>query len=301
MPLNYGQILKRAFEITKNNRSLWLFGILVAIFNTSGNFTNIPNFNYNRDSTSFPKVPIPKIDPDTIMLIIAIAALAFLVFVFLAIFVTFLARGALVGMVNKLDQEQAVSIKDGFLVGLSYILPLLAIGFLIWTPFVVGLLILAALTVGPGVLLILAEAKIIGIVLVVLGFLFWLAVVIVLAIALMIISLLAARFLIIGEKGIIGSINEGYRLLRNNLGPVLLVWLINLGIGFGQGIIFAIIIFIMVFPITMLAMFTSPFLFILLIIPFAGLVFIGGLFETFFSSLWTITYRRLTYLGDGSR
>ncbi len=54
MSLNYGEILKKAFNYTKNNRSLWFFGFILVLFGGGGGFA-FPNFNINLGSDFFQK------------------------------------------------------------------------------------------------------------------------------------------------------------------------------------------------------------------------------------------------------
>jgi len=290
MTLDFSGILKRAFHLTKNNRSLWVFGILMAFLNSGGNIGGRFNYSPDMDSSKF---ALPKIDPQTLLLVIVIAVVLGLLLFLIAIFINFLARGALIDMVDTIDKGGSASIKDGFKSGLSYLFSLFAISFLLGVSFFFAILITGGILIGPGVLLLLAKKTVFGIILLALGGLIWLAFLIAGSVFIGVITFFAEREMVLEGLGAIDSIKAGYALLRKNIGNSLVLWLINFGIGIVSGILVLIIVLITGLPIYLLAMALSKWLFILLIIPFAIIVFVSGLFETFFSTFWTLAFKEL--------
>jgi len=291
MTLDFGGILKRAFQITKNNRSLWLFGILMAILNSGGNIGGRFNYSPNMDSSKF---TVPKIDPQTLLLVIVIAVILGILLFLIAIFVNFLARGALIEMVDAIDKGGSVSVREGFKSGLSYLFSLFSISFLLGVSFFFAVVISGGILIVPGALLLIAKKTVIGIILLVLGGLIWLALLIAGSVLVSVVTFFAEREKVLEDLGVIESIKQGYALFRQNLGDSLVLWLINLGIGIVSGIIVLIIVLVTGLPVYLLAIALSKWLFILLIFPFAIIVFVSGLFETFFSTFWTIAYNELS-------
>jgi hypothetical protein len=292
MKLDFGRILKRAFEITKNNRSLWLFGILIAFFNVGSNVSS--NFSRFQPERTVDKLPtIPKIDPSALVATIIIVILAVLVITLIVVFIGFFARAALIDLADKADKGESATIKSGFKGGFTFVLPLFAISIVIGLPLIIVLLLAGVLLLGPGILLLIAKKTVIGIILLILGGLVWLALLIAGSIAVTILNLFADRYLVLDDFGIFESIKRAFALFKGNLGTSLLLWLINIGIGLVQGAIVLIVAAILGLPIVLLAMAVSYWLFILLIFPFTAMVFTGGLFETFFSTFWTLAYKEL--------
>lgn len=309
MSLNYGDIITRAFQITKNNRSLWIFGFLAALFGGSG----VPNFNFNLPSNTFDSSKdfkdatkwLPKVDPSTVISIIVIAVIAFLIIWLIALFVRALSNGALIDMVGKIEDKNAVSIRNGFKSGLSFTLPLIGVVFSIWVPFLLTIILLGAILIGPGILFIVAAYPIPGVIWLVIGGFLLLIIIIVGSIGLSIINIFANRYLVLKKAAVFESIGQGYRLLKSNLGQSLLLWLINVGLAIGQAIVLFIVYIIILLviglilglPIVLLAMAVSNWLYLLLIIPFViflfAVSFLGGLFETFFSAYWTLAFEEL--------
>jgi len=315
MSLNYGEILKKSFNYTKNNRSLWFFGFILVLFGGGGGFA-FPNFNINLGSDLFqkkgntgikslPKI-FPKIDPSTLLTIIIVGVVAIICIWLLVLFIQHLSRGALIEMVDDVDNGKSISIKGGFRGGFQYAMPLIGILIVISIPAIIASLVFGAILIGPGIGLIVAKKTILGIIATILGGLVWILLIIVLAVAIGIVNMLASRFYVIDGVGIMNSIKKSYLLFRNNIGPTLLLWLINVGIGIGQAVVMLVIILLLFLilgillglPIVLLAMNTNIWLYALLIIPIGLFMlivsFIGGLFQSFFSVYWTLAFKDLT-------
>ena len=318
MKLDYGQLITRAFEITKNNRALWVFGFILALFGGLGfNFT-FPNFSFDNSSfrrTDFDDIPFRKIssiDPTTIILIIVAVAVLLLVIWLIAKLLQALANGALVDMVDKVDKGDSITVKSGFKEGFSLSLPLVGVSFTIWIPAIIGIILLGGLTIGPGLFLLLAEYQVAGIILMILGGLLWIALIFIIAVASGVIGLYANRYLVLEDQGVIESIKSGFGLLRANLGQSTLLWLINMAFGVGQAIVgFAVLLVVVLvlslvlgLPIALLALAVSKWLFILLAIPIllfiVAISFYAGLFQSFYSSYWTLAFKKMTETAEVS-
>jgi hypothetical protein len=123
------------------------------------------------------------------------------------------------------------------------------------------------------------------------------------------------RVCVLEQRGVTESIGRGYFMVKQNVKDVAVLWLIMLGLGIGWGIL--------MIPVTLVVLFlgaligglpallagvladlalggAAPWivglavgipLFILVVA--APLLFLGGLWEVFKSSVWTLTYREL--------
>lgn len=130
------------------------------------------------------------------------------------------------------------------------------------------------------------------------------------------------RKVALNGDGVIPAFEEGYSMIRDNLKDVGLMWLIMLGIGIGIGIV--------LIPVTILVLIIAAIVggVVVLVIGGGGSLlfpggaswiiggvlgfllflpvfiipttFIGGLVQVYSSSVWTLTYRALNKLADGS-
>ncbi len=289
MRLDFGFILKRAFEITKDNKVLWVFGIIIAFFGGAG---NTPNFNSSvSDNKNF---DIPKIDFEQILPLLIIVVIAAIILAIAAVFLSALSRGALVHLVDKVDKGEAISVREGFKAGFSVALPLILISLVIGIPLFFLISLSVAILLGPGILLlVVVESKVIGVLLIVIGGLVCMALVIAAAVAVTIVLLYAERYYVLTGSKVIESIKMAITLFRGNVGQSLLLWLINVGISIGSGLITLIIVLVFGLPIVLLAIAVSLWVLVLLIIPIAAIAFVGGLFQVYFSSMWTLAFKQL--------
>lgn len=314
MNLDYGNIIKKSFEITKNCRSLWVFGFIIALFGGSG--LNIPNYNFNnstfniKDYDGGARFSPSRVDFSEIIMILIVVAVILIVIWLIAMFLSSLANGALIDMVDDIDKKRQVSVKGGFSSGFSLALPLILMSIVIWVPLVLIVILIGGLAIGPGIMLLLAQNEGPGIVLVVLGAVGMLLSILLGAIPAGLINVYGNRYLVLNDNGIVESVKNGYRLLKENIGPSLLLWLINVGIGIGQAIVMLIIMVVVLLvvgivlglPIYLLATSINNWLFLLLIIPVGlfifAIAFTGGLFQSFYSAYWTLAFKDLTKGND---
>ncbi len=155
MSLNYSDILRRAWQITWNNKILWLFGILAGLggggsFNFGQNVgggggpggtpTDLPSL-FERFTGGFDEnVALAMIIG--VIVVVIVLAIAFLI-------LSIIGRGGLIGGVQLAERQNKVTFGEAWRLGLKYFMPVLLIGLAV---FVLNLLIgamsfFAALTV----------------------------------------------------------------------------------------------------------------------------------------------------------
>jgi hypothetical protein len=149
-------------------------------------------------------------------------------------------------------------------------------------------------------------------------FFIWILVVIIISVVLDLLKQFFRRACAIEGMGVIDSIQRGYRVVKENLKDVGLMWLIMVGISIAWPIVmipvvlmagFAAVIIgggtFLIFaglgsllssgatPWVVAGVLAFPVFLLVLMVP---LGFVGGLRETFVSSTWTLSYRELTAL-----
>lgn len=134
-------IFRKAWQITKKNKFLWLFGILITTFgqestinllfdkndllSTGNKLLNLKDFFYAGDFALFIRSfnDLFATRPYQIILFSLITML----FIFLAIFINITAQGALIHCSQKLNQNKKTTFKEGFLVGIKNFWPLFSV------------------------------------------------------------------------------------------------------------------------------------------------------------------------------
>lgn len=341
--MEYGRIVKRAVEITWKHKVLWIFGVAAALFGLGrgGGHRGAGGLQYVFSGTDLERwrrampmmppglpgaprfgLPLPAwqgLIPIALGLL-AIALIVGLALLIVGLIVRYTSLGALVGMVNEVEEAEHTSFQSGLRQGWARMLRLLAIDLLIGLGvFVVALALLvlvvagALITIGPAVGLagfveLGGLAKAMGIlwgVVVGLGFLLlFILIALALAAAVTLIREFAFRACVLEKKGVWEALSSGLALLRSHLREALLMWLVLLGIGLLVGLVLVPLALVggvggllgpaflafklsRSWPMAMLA--AAPFL--LVLVPLSILV--GGVYLTFQSAVWTLTYREL--------
>ena len=297
--MDYGALIKRAWEITKKYKFLWIFGILVG--GAPSIQIPITNFQYTvKDEGELEKVLTPEVLEslktffvNNLNLILALAFVLFLIILILFI-LSIIFRGALIGTVGEIEKGQEVNFKKGFQVGSHHFWRILGLSILLFLLILLSLVILAT----PVALLASFKIYVLAIILGILFLLLYLIWTIFLNLSFQ----YALRFLIIGDFGIIQSIKQGFSLFRKFWKEILLVWLITLGLSIGLGIFAVIVVFVALIPLgllgfviytlSQLGLWIYGTLAILALV--IGISILSGAISTFLSSIWTLAYLELT-------
>ncbi len=334
--MEYGNVLKRAWRITWRHRVLWIFGVAAALFgagNQGGggggnslqyifrssdiqNLRNLPWFRRMPFSTG----PFSNLRAG-LPFILALLGLAFvvgLVLLIVGIFVRYTSFGAMIGLVNTVEEDngEVITFQWGLRVGWRRFLPLFAIDILISIGRFVLVMILAVLFV-LGVLVAVLPAIFFfraGNIWVVLGIMWGVGTGLVLLLLLLLLGLaisalvtilrmFAFRASIIEEQNVFDALGWAFTLLRTRLWESVVMWvlvalinvalsvvmipLVLLGIGGIVGPALAVLRLTRSFAGAILAAF--PALLGMMVI---GL-FVGGLYLVFRSTVWTLTFRAL--------
>jgi hypothetical protein len=261
--MNHIQVLKRAWNILWSYKTLWVFGILLALA-TGGSINNSAgsrgNINYVKEwppqitTEELNRLPegireavqelnqmIPEsMPPETVGKVIAIVAvlvcLALLVALVLAV-VRYVSRTALIRMVDKYEVSgEKVNWREGFRLGWSRsALRLFLIDLLIFLPFLLGGFALFSLAAAPLLVSIALGgfAPIAGMVMTIgLGVLAIFTVLLA-AVAVHMVREVFYRECILRGRGVLDSFRYGYAVLRSNLKDLVLLWLLLLAVQIG--------------------------------------------------------------------
>jgi hypothetical protein len=304
--MNYGDLIRDAFRITLHNRYLWFFGFFVGGtgFNVPSGGGNFDPDDFRRSGSSIsglmaqvgqglgPAILIP--------LIILVALLLALIFIFLAI----VSQGALADSVAAIDRGEGRRFGTAFgsgmgnfwrVLGYYVVFFLIALGLLVAIGIPVALLIGGTFVATQSVGARISVAVIVGLLAVLL--------LIVVFIPLSIIAQYALREIVVRRERVFGSVASGYSLFRRNLGRSLLVWLIQIGLSIGIAIAFILLLLIvgLVLFIPTIALAVAGYstgaiiagvIAGLILLPI--LLILTGAIGTFSHAYWTLAYLRLT-------
>ena len=304
--MDYGKVLSRAWEITWRWKVLWILGFLASLGNGFGSSSNA---TYSTDSSDWwGKGYGPYIPPDVIGILAAVGCLAFIIAIALWV-ISVIARGGLIAGVQQVEDENSTRFGQAWRVGASRF----------WTLF--GLSVLTALPtfilvlLGVGVLVLLIVGTVgafdtsealgaLGITASVLfgGILCCGA--ILLGIVLTQIRVYGERAAILEGLGWIEAFKRGWQVLKENLGPTIVLWIIFLVIGFALGALILAALAAFGAPIAAILGYgrVEPGAWIAAPICCGGLLvmiviaLVGSIVETFTSATWTLAYRELTGL-----
>ena len=302
--MDYGKILSRAWQITWRWKVLWIFGFLASLGSGGGSGGGGGNSmnNGSRGAGNFPNFDI---SPEIGGLIIALICVALIIGIILWV-LSIISRGALIAGVQQVEDEGQTSFGSAWRVGLSRFWTIFGVGFLAALPILIIVLVLIgvgiAVAVGAGYNFTNDMSdRALGIILPALACLIPLAcVTVVLAVVLGQIQLYAERAAILEGKGWIDAFKRGWQVLKTNLGPTIVFWLIFLVIG---GVLLAIVaggILALALPAVALFGNNNPNALAVVtmcggaLIGFVILAVVGAIVQTFTSTTWTLVYRQLT-------
>lgn len=319
--MDHVQVLKRAWHMVWRYRALWAFGFILAL--TAGRSSNNwVQYTFGNEDFSGRGLRLDRISPEvgrTLLAIgIGLACLVVLLIIVGAI-ARYVAETALIRMVDDHEETgQKRSVRQGFRLGWSRsAFRLFLIDLLIGLPLAVAFILLSLLASAPLLLWAtkstaagaLGTATTIG-----LGLLVVLLAIVV-AVILSVLKPFLRRVCVLEGLGVTESIRQGYAVVRHNLRDIGLMWLITFGLRIGWVIAMIPVVLLLLVvsgalggllallaggltglalegaaPWVVAAVVGIPVFILMMAVPLALL---GGLFETYLSSTWTLTYREL--------
>jgi len=319
--MDHVQVLKRAWHMVWRYRALWAFGFILAL--TAGRSSNNwVQYTFGNEDFSGRGLRLDRISPEvgrTLLAIgIGLACLVVLLIIVGAI-ARYVAETALIRMVDDHEETgQKRSVRQGFRLGWSRsAFRLFLIDLLIGLPVAVAFILLSLLASAPLLLWAtkstaagaLGTATTIG-----LGLLVVLLAIVV-AVILAVLKPFLRRVCVLEGLGVTESIRQGYAVVRHNLRDIGLMWLITFGLRIGWVIAMIPVVLLLLVvsgalggllallaggltglalegaaPWVVAAVVGIPVFILMMAVPLALL---GGLFETYLSSTWTLTYREL--------
>jgi len=240
--MNYMDTLRRGWQLTWNNKWLWLLGFLAALGGGGGIGSSS---NWSTDASTVTPGTTPNIEPGMIAAIIGGAALLFCIAFIVGILlwlVSLASKGGLITSVAELDRGQPSSFGRAFRQGWAKLLPLVGMTVLLFLIPVILFIILVAGFAGTAVAALAAgasaDSNALGGILGTAGIIFVClsCFLLLLSLVLNLIYPFAYRGIMLRDLPVVDSLRHGWRVLRENLGEILLLgllfFIVNLIISF---------------------------------------------------------------------
>ncbi|MGC9399352.1 MAG: DUF7544 domain-containing protein [Anaerolineae bacterium] len=326
--MQHFDILRRAWEKTWRYRALWIFGLLVAL-TAGGGGSGGGGWSGGRHPGGPPQffrgggfdLPEPLVG----FLVAFVGVLLILFILFAVVFALLGTVARYVGdsaLMQLVDREEAEGTRPtlaaGFRLGWSSAtLRLFVVDLVVGVPVVVMALVLILLAGAP-LLLWLTRDVATGVTGTVLAVLLFVLVVLFLLFIGMVVGLFRPfyqRRSVLGGRGAFAAIGEGVTLVIRHFGDVLLMWLIMFFVNLFAQLLLVILALLLVLVVLLIfglpalgmgwmlsALFdtyvgyglaflgTIPWIFTLVLLPS---LLARAIFETFKSTVWTLTYREL--------
>ncbi len=286
--MNYGEVLGRAWNIIWEHKYLILLGVLVALGSGggSGGTSASGNVNFDNGFREPPRMPeMPRMPELPAIGGLAIGVVVLMVIALVVVGLLFwalstIARGGLIAGANAADEGRRLGFGGAWNAGWKKGWRLLGIGII---PGIPGLLLgLVGVAVGAaaGGFAYLAGERMaglpfagVGLVLVGLA-----CILLPLTLILGLLRTFANRACMLEDLGVIGSYRRGLEVLMENLGPAIVLFLIQIGIGIAIAVVGLV-------PGLLLA---------LCCLLWPLLLAVEGGIAAYFSTVWTLAWRAWT-------
>jgi hypothetical protein len=297
--MNHTAILRRAWEITRRYRALWLFGFVLALFSGGGGGgggSQIAQYSMRGGQ---------RIDPALIVVLVGVVLLFVVLLVLLSIVLTYTSQGALIGMVREVEETSETSVRSGWRIGWSRFLRLFAIDLVIGIPAAIAAIVLILLGLSPLLLLIAEQRTLTFLAIALTGVLMLLVIglLIIAGVVLSVLGQLAQRQCVLEGKGVWDSIRDGYHMGRQNLKDIGVIWLLLLAVDIGVGIVLGPIAVVLFGAAAVPGIFTyfateAPAPTLVVTVPAILLAILimtalAAIYQVFRSTVWTLAYREL--------
>lgn len=288
--MDFGEVLSKAWRIIWKHKVLWIFGILASCGGGNSASSN-SGWRTSFQQHGWDYQPMINNIPEwQIALIVGIILLVVLVLVVLAVFLSTVGRiGMIRGTVQADRGADRLSFGELFSGSLPYF----------WRVF--GLNLLVGLAFALAVIIVIG-----GLAITLVGLICIIPIVCLLVPIGWFISVLTeqANIAIVTENlGIMDGIKRGYEVLRANLGPIIVMWLIlGLGVGLVGGLIIGLPIALLIGPAVIGVISGNETALgggllvtgLCLVAYLPVLIVANGILQSYIRSAWALTYLRLT-------
>ncbi len=268
--MDYGKVLKRAWETTWRYRALWIFGIILALTTASGAGGSgggggggggnghrgfLPPEDFSWRLSELPWHQIPARVANTMILAGAVVACVIILLIVVTRIARYVAETALIRMVDDHEETgERRSVRQGFRMGWSNTaFRLFVINLLISLPVVLAFILLFVLAASP-LLLWTTERTPAGAIGTIMSsglFLLLILLAIVVGTVLALLRRFFWRACALEGLGVIESIRAGWGVVSRHLKDVGVMWLIMIGVRLGWAVVMVVSVIVLL-PVVLL-------------------------------------------------
>jgi hypothetical protein len=297
--MDFGYILKRAWQIIWKFKILWIFGILASCGQASNSGGSNSGYRFSIEDTNISSridLWFARLSPGAIAFLIVIAVIVVLALIVIAILLGTVGRVGLIRGTVKAEQgAERLTFSELWHDGLTYFWRVfglnLTIGLVIFIAIVLLAILAVVLTVGTLGIFLLCLIPLICLIVPVL----WVVTVIVEQ---------ANIALVVENLSITEAIQRGWKVVWENIGNMIIMSLILiLGVSLIGGAIVGLPLLVVAAPaVSGVAIGTSDAIRngliasgVLFVVYLPFLLLFSGIMRGYISSAWTLTYMRLTH------
>jgi hypothetical protein len=258
--MDYGRIFSRSWQLVWNNKFLLVLGFLAALGSSTSSSGGSGQANFQFSESDIP----PGIEQNLERFLAALApiAIGLLCVAFLVAIILWLVRlvsqAGLIGAAARLDAGEDVSLGSAFSEGVRYLWQMVGLNILLYLPlWIVGIVsaigIFAAF--GGAVAAAMSSNQLegpaaLGMTAAFAGICSVCCVLVILALIINVIYPFAQRGIVLGNLGVFDSIGHGWRVIRNNLGDVIMLIILFIVLG----ILFSFVVALVLLPLGFVAL-----------------------------------------------
>ncbi len=292
--INYLDIIKKAWNITWNNKYLWWLGLFLALGGGGGS-----GFNYSFDGEKVQErggalLQSSKNFIDSHWKLFVIGLAIFLILAIAAIILKSIARGGLIKSVSKIANGKSSSFKSGFSDGKKYFWKIFLTGLLTWF-FILGMTMAFA---SPVIYLLYSKSYLSALFLGVIA----VPLIIIIGILAFYVQKYACVYLVLSDLSVKSALESAFQLFCKNIWASVIFSIILMIIGIIVGISALFVFFIIIIPFFVLGLILNFLLAkvgIILAVISGSLTLVSLFFllqsilETFYQASWVLFFKEI--------
>jgi len=300
--MDFANILKRSWEITKKYRFIWWLGLLAIAAEGSG-FSGFPDFSAIENSKtltspvsdSIENISVPN-DP-SFYIGIALAGLIFLTILLAIIYISNSASAGLISSIENIEHDKTTSFSKAFHEGKKFFWRIFGLKILLALITIIIALVLispiAVAVVSPSLPTIILAV-----------FVAIIAVVTIIPVSLYIhiLRIITSRVIVIENLAVMNAIGKAQTMISKNLGNLFISWLISVVVNLLVGLVMLLAILlasgiILVFGLLFYGLFRELGAIVYGCFAITAVIlaclFLSGIVTSFISTYWTLVFNKL--------
>lgn len=256
--MDYGRIFSRSWQLVWNNKFLFVLGFLAALGSGSSGGSGQTNFQFSEaDIPPGMEQNLERFFAALAPIMIGLLCIGLLLGIILWL-VRLTSQAGLISAAARLDAGENVSLGSALSEGWRYLMRMVGLNVVLYLPLWIVAIVsfVGIIAAFGGVAAVLATAQegaggpaAAGLTAAIAGLCSVCCVLVILALIINVIYPFAQRGVVLGNLGVFDSIGHGWRVIRNNLGDVIMLIILFIVLG----ILFGLVVSLVLLPLGLLA------------------------------------------------